>query len=85
MSNSKEVYINPYQMEDILKERGFKLSSESGFKLYSIPGVPFSYKTHIGANRLEWPVLFDMFYYEVEQAVKHSNEYLKNHQNTPIS
>ena len=78
MNNSQTVYIHPYQMEDILKERGFKLSSESGFTLYSIPGVPFSYHTHIGANRLEWSQPFDKFYYEVEQAVKYSNEYLKS-------
>lgn len=78
MNNSQKVYVNPYQMEQILKDRGFKLSSESGFTFYSIPGVPFSTKTHIGANRLEWPVLFDMFYYEVETALKYSNEYLNN-------
>ena len=78
MNNSEKVYIHPHQMEQILKDRGFKLSSESGFTLYSIPGVPFSNKTHIGANRLEWPVLFDMFYYEVETALKYSNEYLNN-------
>ncbi len=74
---NKEQRVFPHQMEQILNDKGFVLDSKSGFHLYSIPGVPFSYKTHIGLNRLEYPNDKDIFNQMVMSALEYSNKYLK--------
>jgi hypothetical protein len=75
MKNSQNIY--PSQMEQILKDKGFVYSSENGFHLYSIPGVPFSFNTHIGLNQLEHPNDKYIFNRMVESALEYSNQYLK--------
>jgi len=77
MNNSEKVYISSYQMQQTLKSKGFVFSSENGFRIWSIPGVPFSYHTHLAGDSFLYPRVESMFNDMVENAVKHSNEYLK--------
>ncbi len=71
--NSKQI-VFPYRMEQILKEKGFVFTSQNGFTWYSIPGVPFSFKTHIQFNH---PIPINIFNQRVESALEYSNQYLK--------
>jgi hypothetical protein len=72
--------IQPTQMKQILKDKGFVLTRENGISMYSIPGVPFSengFHTHIPESLINNPRQAETFRYLVEDTIEYSNDYLK--------
>lgn len=75
MNNSQNIY--PFKMKQILKDKGFVLKSENGFRMYSIPGVPFSFNTHLASGNFDHPKPINIFYQMVENAISFGNHYPK--------
>jgi hypothetical protein len=73
--------IQPTQMKQILKDKGFVLTTENGFNMYSIPGVPFSENgmyTHLKESLINNPRQAETFRYLLEDAIEYSNDYFNN-------
>lgn len=74
MNNQKRIY--PTQMKQILKEKGFVITTEPGFPMYGIPGVPWSFHTHCELGAINNPMSINKFNKKLESLLFYNSMYL---------